>query len=62
MSESGELLVDRPSGGVLRLRLNRPDRLNAIDGRRDRAVRGGPGNDVCRIDRADVSSARGCET
>ncbi len=31
MSESGALLVDRPSGDVLRLRLNRPDRLNAID-------------------------------
>ena len=31
MNESGELLVDRPAGDVLRLRLNRPDRLNAID-------------------------------
>lgn len=26
-----ELLTDRPASGVLRLRLNRPDRLNAID-------------------------------
>jgi len=26
-----ELLTDRPEDGVLRLRLNRPDRLNAVD-------------------------------
>src|SRR5918998_5774369 len=26
-----ELLTDRPEEGVLRLRLNRPDRLNAVD-------------------------------
>ncbi len=31
MSESGELLVDRPARDVLHLQLNRPDRLNAID-------------------------------
>ena len=31
MNGAGELLVDRPAGHVLRLRLNRPDRLNAID-------------------------------
>jgi enoyl-CoA hydratase/carnithine racemase len=31
VNESGELLVDRPAGDVLRLRLNRPDHLNAID-------------------------------
>lgn len=31
MNGSEELLVDRPRGDVLRLRLNRPDRLNAID-------------------------------
>lgn len=31
MNESGELLIDRPTGHVLRLRLNRPNRLNAID-------------------------------
>ena len=31
MNESGELLIDRPTGDVLRLRLNRPNRLNAID-------------------------------
>ena len=31
MGETGELLTDRPSDGVLRLRLNRPDRLNAVN-------------------------------
>lgn len=31
MAESNELLVDRPTEGVLRLRLNRPDRLNAVN-------------------------------
>ena len=31
MNGSGELLIDRPRGDVLRLLLNRPDRLNAID-------------------------------
>ncbi len=31
MDETGELMTDRPAGGVLRLRLNRPDRLNAIN-------------------------------
>ncbi|CAA9406334.1 Enoyl-CoA hydratase [uncultured Rubrobacteraceae bacterium] len=31
MNEPGELLVDRPAQDILRLRLNRPDRLNAID-------------------------------
>ena len=31
MNEYGELLVDHPAGDVLRLRLNRPDHLNAID-------------------------------
>jgi enoyl-CoA hydratase len=31
MDETGELLTDRPSEGVVRLRLNRPDRLNAVD-------------------------------
>jgi hypothetical protein len=38
------------------------DRLNAVDGRRDRLVRGGPGKDVCRIDAADRSRTKGCET
>lgn len=31
MNEARELLVDRPAGGVLRLRMNRPDRLNAVN-------------------------------
>ena len=31
MSATGPSLSDRPEGDVLRLRLNRPDRLNAID-------------------------------
>jgi enoyl-CoA hydratase len=31
MNELGELLIDRPTGDVLRLQLNRPNRLNAID-------------------------------
>jgi enoyl-CoA hydratase/carnithine racemase len=31
VNKSGELLVDHPAGDVLRLRLNRPDHLNAID-------------------------------
>jgi RTX calcium-binding nonapeptide repeat (4 copies) len=38
------------------------DRVNAVDGRRDRAVGGGPGNDVCRIDLIDRSRMKGCET
>ena len=38
------------------------DRLNAVDGKRDRAVRGGPGNDFCRIDPADLAKMKGCET
>jgi Ca2+-binding RTX toxin-like protein len=38
------------------------DRLNAVDGLRDRLVRGGPGKDVCRVDRADRARVKGCET
>jgi hypothetical protein len=38
------------------------DRLNAVDGGRDRAVRGGPGKDVCRIDATDRVNMSGCET
>jgi Ca2+-binding RTX toxin-like protein len=38
------------------------DRLNAVDGLRDRAVRGGPGKDVCKVDPADVVKVKGCET
>ena len=47
---------DRLSGGP------GADRLNALDGRRDRAVKGGPGNDVCRIDQADLVKVKSCET
>ena len=47
---------DRLSGGP------GADRLNALDGRRDRAVKGGPGNDFCRIDRADLAKMKSCET
>ena len=47
---------DRLSGGP------GADRLNAVDGKRDRAVRGGPGKDFCRIDPADLSKMKGCET
>ena len=38
------------------------DRVNAVDGRRDRAVRGGPGKDVCRIDLIDRSRMKDCES
>ena len=38
------------------------DRLNAVDGRRDRVVRGGPGKDVCRVDAIDQAKMQGCET
>ena len=38
------------------------DRLNAVDGRRDRVVRGGPGKDVCRVDATDRAKVKGCET
>jgi hypothetical protein len=38
------------------------DRLNSVDGRADRVVRGGPGKDICRVDPADEAKVRGCET
>jgi Ca2+-binding RTX toxin-like protein len=47
---------DRLSGGA------GADRLNAVDGGRDRAVMGGPGADVCRIDAADLHRMKSCET
>jgi RTX calcium-binding nonapeptide repeat (4 copies) len=56
---------DRLLGGRGRDRLlggRGADRLNAVDGRRDRAVRGGPGRDVCRVDAADRPTMKGCET
>jgi len=47
---------DRLSGG------RGGDRLNALDGQRDRAISGGAGRDVCRIDDSDLSVVKGCET
>jgi hypothetical protein len=38
------------------------DRLNSVDGRRDRLVSGGPGKDVCRVDPADQTRMKSCET
>jgi Ca2+-binding RTX toxin-like protein len=37
------------------------DHLNAVDGKADRAVNGGPGKDVCAIDQADLAVLKGCE-
>ena len=56
---------DRVRGGRGRDRLfggRGADRLNAVDGLRDRLVRGGPGKDVCRVDRTDRANTKGCET
>ena len=36
--------------------------MNAVDGRRDRVVNGGPGKDVCRVDPTDRANTTGCET
>jgi Ca2+-binding RTX toxin-like protein len=55
---------DRVKGGRGRDRLwggRGNDRLYAVDGLRDRLVRGGPGRDVCRIDAADRANTKGCE-
>jgi Ca2+-binding RTX toxin-like protein len=38
------------------------DHLNAVDGKKDRAVNGGSGNDVCKIDQADLPVLKNCET
>jgi len=35
--------------------------LSAVDGRRDRAVNGGPGKDVCASDQADLPVLKNCE-
>jgi hypothetical protein len=56
---------DRLTGGSGRDRLSGgrgADRLNAVDGRADRLVMGGPGRDVCRVDPADEPKLKGCET
>jgi len=37
------------------------DHLNAVDGKKDRAVNGGRGNDVCKIDQADLPLLKNCE-
>lgn len=37
------------------------DRVKAVDGRKDRAVNGGAGKDLCVIDQADLSLLRNCE-
>lgn len=37
------------------------DRLDAADGKRDRAIKGGPGRDVCIVDLADLRNVLGCE-
>jgi hypothetical protein len=55
---------DRLAGGPGRDRLSGgrgADRLNIVDGRRDRAVNGGPGKDICRVDPADEGKLQGCE-
>lgn len=38
------------------------DLLKAVDGRRDRRVNGGRGNDICRIDQVDLQVVSACET
>jgi len=37
------------------------DRLNAVDRRKDLAVNGGPGKDVCVVDKADLPVLKNCE-
>ncbi len=56
---------DRLWGGHGRDRLwggGGADLLNAVDGRQDRAVIGGAGKDVCRVDANDRAKTYGCET
>ena len=38
------------------------DHLNGVDGKKDRAVNGGPGKDVCKVDQADLPVLTNCET
>ena len=55
---------DRLHGGSGRDRLlggRGADHLNSVDGRRDRLIGGGLGNDICRVDPADEANVRGCE-
>jgi hemolysin type calcium-binding protein len=61
---SGGAGKDRLVGGSGRDRLSGgrgADRLNAVDGRADRAIKGGRGKDVCRVDPADEFAVQGCE-
>ena len=37
------------------------DVLNAVDGKRDKKVKGGSGKNECRLDQADVAIAKGCD-
>jgi Ca2+-binding RTX toxin-like protein len=55
---------DRISGGKGRDRISGgkgADHLNAVDGKRDRAVNGGAGKDVCTIDQTDLPVLKNCE-
>ncbi len=38
------------------------DTLKAVDGKRDRRINGGPGDDTCEIDQIDLNRIRACET
>jgi Ca2+-binding RTX toxin-like protein len=38
------------------------DHLNGVDGKKDRVVNGGPGKDVCKVDRADLPVLKNCDT
>ena len=38
------------------------DRIDAADGQKDRAVKGGRGADTCKVDAADQPRVKGCET
>jgi RTX calcium-binding nonapeptide repeat (4 copies) len=61
---SGGSGSDRLAGGAGRDRLSGgsgADRLNTVDGRRDRAVNGGLGYDMCWVDPADQVKVQGCE-
>lgn len=55
---------DRLTGGAGKDRLlggRGADRLDAADGKRDKAVKGGPGRDVCVVDLVDLRVVSGCE-
>ncbi len=55
---------DRLDGGSGRDQLvggRGADHLNSVDGSRDRLIKGGLGNDLCRVDPADEANVRGCE-